>query len=250
MMQFFGEGTQQVQQALSECFPNAAIDRLDRDRLTRKDAHRNILQKFELGQTQILVGTQMIAKGHDFPNVTTVGIINADQGLRMPDFRAAEHVFQLITQVAGRSGRGDSPGSVVIQTYMPEHYSVQCAADHDFPAFLKKEMRYRRHLFYPPFSYTVHILVQDKHADRGWQAIQWMTAQFKSHKSADALVILGPTKAPIGKIKDIFRFQLLIKSGNRGMLHGLSDQIIETAIAKQLISRTGVILDIDPYQFS
>jgi len=250
MMQFFGEGTQQVQEALAKVFPDTVIDRLDRDRLTRKEAHRNILQKFELGQTQILVGTQMIAKGHDFPNVTTVGIINADQGLRMPDFRAAEHVFQLITQVAGRSGRGDSPGSVVIQTYMPEHYSVQCAADHDFSAFLKKEMRYRRHLFYPPFSYAVHILVQDKQAERGWQAIQWMVSRLKSHKEAEALVILGPTKAPIGKIKEIFRFQLLVKSPNRGLLHRLCDQVIESAIARNLISRTGVILDIDPYQFS
>lgn len=250
MMQFFGEGTQQVQEQLASQFPEAVIDRLDRDQLTRKDAHRQILQRFEKGETQILVGTQMIAKGHDFPNVTCVGIINADQGLRMPDFRCAEHVFQLITQVAGRSGRGSLHGQVVIQTYMPEHYSIQCAAKHDYEAFLKKEMRYRRHLFYPPFSHTLHLLVQDKQGERAWNAIHWMVAQIKARPEARGFVVLGPTKAPIGRIKDIFRFQLLIKSSKRRQLHAVTDYIVESAITQNMINRTSVIMDIDPYQFS
>lgn len=248
-MQFFGEGTQQIQEALEKEFPGVAIDRLDRDQLTRKDAHRRILKKFAEGDTQILVGTQMIAKGHDFPNVTTVGIINADQGLRMPDFRSAEHVFQLITQVAGRSGRGSSPGTVVIQTYMPEHYSIQCAANHDFPAFLQKEMRYRQHLFYPPYSHTVHILVQESQSDKAWQAIQWMVHWLRNHPESAQLTILGPTKALVGKIKNLYRFQLLLKSGNRSLLHRISDQVVETALASNILNRTAVFLDIDPYQF-
>lgn len=250
MMQFFGEGTQQIQEALQKKFPQVAIDRLDRDQLTRKDAMRNILKKFELGETQILVGTQMIAKGHDFPNVTTVGIINADQGLRMPDFRCAEHAFQLITQVAGRSGRGTSPGSVVIQTYMPEHYSVQSAAKHDFPAFLEKELRYRRNLFYPPFSHAVHLLVQEKSSDKAWQAIQWIMAGLQSSPQAKSLTILGPTKAPVAKIKNIYRFQLLLKAENRSLLHYLIDQVVEAAITQKVANRSAIILDIDPYQFS
>ena len=201
MMQFFGEGTQQIQELVARSFPKATVDRLDRDRLSRREAHQEILADFENRKTDILVGTQMIAKGHDFPNVTLVGIVNADQGLRMPDFRCAETVFQLITQVAGRSGRGKNPGSVVIQTYMPEHYSIVAAAQHDYEAFLKKEIRYRRHLFYSPFAHLVALLITHKDDDVACNVSTWMAEQFNNLRKGTDMVVLGPARAPIGRIK-------------------------------------------------
>ncbi|CAM2008155.1 replication restart helicase PriA [Acanthopleuribacter pedis] len=248
-LQFFGEGTQQIEAHIQELFPDYVVDRMDRDRLSAREAHQKILDKFESRQTDILVGTQMIAKGHDFPNVTLVGIVNADQGLRIPDFRSAETVFQLLTQVAGRSGRGKNPGRVVIQTYMPEHYCIRFAADHDFLAFLKKELTYREHLFYPPFAHMINIMVTHKDDQKAAQAIQWMAAQLNSVKQRADLVVLGPTKAAIGRIKGAWRYQIVLKSGDRASLHGFADQVVETCVARGLIERPAVTFDIDPYQF-
>lgn len=249
MMQFFGEGTQQIQEILEKRFPDFKVDRLDRDRLSKKDAHQQILADFEQNRTQILVGTQMIAKGHDFPNVTLVGIVNADIGLRVPDFRNAELVFQLITQVAGRSGRGDNPGSVVIQTYMPEHYSIVTAAKHDYGAFLEKELRYREHLFYSPFAYMVAILITHQDHERANQASFWMAAQFQHFSEKAGLVVLGPAKAPIGRIKNAWRYQIVLKSADRAALHQLADAVVEEAVKQGRLPRQAIIMDIDPYQF-
>lgn len=248
-LQFFGEGTQQIEDFIQQKFPDSVVDRMDRDRLGTREAHQKILEKFESRQTDILVGTQMIAKGHDFPNVTLVGIVNADQGLRIPDFRSSETVFQLLTQVAGRSGRGKNPGRVVIQTYMPEHYCIQFAAEHDFPAFLKKELTYREHLFYPPFAHMINIMVTHKDDQKAAQAIQWMAAQLNSVRQRADLVILGPTKAAIGRIKGAWRYQIVLKAGDRAKLHGYADQVVEECVKRGLIDRPAVIFDIDPYQF-
>ncbi|CAM2066580.1 Primosomal protein N' [Sulfidibacter corallicola] len=248
-LQFFGEGTQQIEELIQKEFPEFVVDRLDRDRLSAREAGQKILEKFENRETHILVGTQMIAKGHDFPNVTLVGILNADQGLRIPDFRSAEYVFQLITQVAGRSGRGENPGYVIIQTYMPDHYSIVHAANHDFLSFLGKEIRYREHLFYSPFAYMINIMVTHTDDQKAYGAAQWMAAQLGRQKDRNRMVILGPTKAPIGKIKGAFRYQIVLKSGERTSLHRHADAVVEACVAWGMIARPAVILDIDPYQF-
>ena len=249
LMQFFGEGTQQIQEYLQKQFPDTTIDRLDRDRLGEKDAHQRILGAFGLGKTRVLVGTQMIAKGHDFPNVTLVGIINADQGLRIPDFRAAEITFQLITQVAGRSGRGTKPGSVVVQTYMPDHYSITNAARHDFMSFLKKELRFRQNLFYSPFAYLVAILVTHEKKEVAEGVTQWMAEQLHHFRERAKLVVLGPARAPIGRIKDAWRYQIVLKSELRSELHRIADAVVEETVKRKLLTRQSIIMDIDPYQF-
>ena len=248
LMQFFGEGTQKIQETLQKEFPDSVVDRLDRDRLSRKNASRDILAAFEKKKTHILVGTQMIAKGHDFPNVTLVGIINADIGLRMPDFRSAEMTFQLLTQVSGRSGRGKDAGKVVIQTYMPEHYSITCAAKHDFPSFLEREMQYRRHLFYSPEAHMVSLFVTHENDQKARETIGWIANHLKASRDPN-LVLLGPAKAPVGKIKNAHRYQIIGKSRQRTHLHRLMDHAVEQAVAHKLIPRQGLILDIDPYQF-
>jgi len=249
MMQFFGEGTQQIQETIQNTFPGFTIDRLDRDRLTNREAHQKILANFEKGLTRILVGTQMIAKGHDFPNVTLVGIVNADMGLRRPDFRCAEVTFQLLTQVAGRSGRGQSPGWVVIQTYMPDHYSITCAAEHDFPAFLQQEMRYRETMFYSPFAYLVAILVTHRDEPTAQGVTGWMGQQLINLRKRGSLTVLGPVRAPIGKIKGAYRYQIVLKSADRHHLHTLADSVVEEVVKRKLLPRTAIIIDIDPYQF-
>jgi len=249
VMQFFGEGTQQIQDHVQKRFPKYSVDRLDRDRLTNREMHQVILSDFEKKKTHVLVGTQMIAKGHDYPNVTLVGIVNADQGLRMPDFRSAEVTFQLLTQVAGRSGRGEYPGSVVVQTYMPDHYSIVNAAAHDFHGFLAHELRYRESLFYSPYAAMVAILVTHED-DRHAQGVsQWMADQLTRFKHQGQLVVLGPAKAPISKIKGAYRYQIVVKSPKRTALHQIVDAVVEETVKRKLLVRTAIILDIDPYQF-
>ncbi len=248
MMQFFGEGTQQIQDHLAKRFPHHVVDRLDRDRLGEKDAAAKILAEFGKGRSHILVGTQMIAKGHDFPNVTLVGILNADQGLRVPDFRAAETTFQLLTQVAGRSGRGENAGTVVIQTYMPDHYSITCAAKHDFLAFQKRESRFRQAMFYAPYAHMVALLITHESSELAGNVAQWMAEQLH-HLGGKDLVVLGPARAPIGRIKGAWRYQVVLKSAQRGKLHQLADLVVEECVARKLLPRQAIIMDIDPYQF-
>ena len=149
-IRYFGLGTEQVEQEVVKAFPEARVKRMDADSTTRKDAHQKILDVFKAGEIDILVGTQMIAKGLDFPNVTLVGVISADTALNLPDFRAGERAFNLLTQVAGRSGRSKAGGDVILQTYMPEHYSIQAAQGHDYLRFYHEEIGYREALLYPP----------------------------------------------------------------------------------------------------
>jgi len=249
LMQFFGEGTQQLQELLQQAFPKHRVDRLDRDRIGGKDDHHRILAAFEKRETDILAGTQMIAKGHDFPNVTLVGIVNADSGLRVPDFRCAETTFQLVTQVAGRSGRGQTPGTVVIQTYMPEHYSIQCAAKHDYPAFLERELRYRESLDYAPFAHLVSLLVTDEDLGKARDASLWMAEQLDRLRGKAEMTVLGPAKAPIGRIKDAYRFQIVLKGRRRAALHRVADAVVEETVRRKILTRQAIIFDIDPYQF-
>src|SRR5437667_12821030 len=177
-----------------------------------------VLGGFRKGDIDILVGTQMIAKGHDFPQVTLVGVLAADAALSMPDFRAAERTFQLLTQVAGRSGRGDRPGEVIIQSFFPDHYTFQLACTQRFEDFYARESRYRKAMFYPPFTALAGIMVTDRDAIRA-ATLAREIGEFLDSLRSDTIRILGPAPAPLERIKRMHRHQLLIKSSSRSTLH-------------------------------
>ncbi|MCZ6770093.1 MAG: primosomal protein N' [Acidobacteria bacterium] len=246
---FLGHGTEKVQVILKELFPEAAIDRLDRDTVQRKGSSEKILGAFASGHTDILIGTQMIAKGHDFPRVTLVGVLSAEQALRMADFRAAERTFQLLTQVAGRAGRGEHPGEVIIQTYFPNHYSLKHARSQDYRLFFEEEIRFRRNFHYPPFTALANIMIQgrpQKKTQLQAKQVADLLLHHRSRLSAQRRMrVLGPAQAPIEKLKGDYRFQILIKSTSRKELH----EVLESALDE--LNQKGVTwkkpsIDIDP----
>jgi primosomal protein N' (replication factor Y) len=208
-----GVGTQRVEEDLGSVFPSARIARMDLDTTRKKDAARSILQEFADGRVDLLLGTQMIAKGHHFPGVSLVGVVNADTALHLPDFRAAERTFQLLLQVAGRAGRGGSEGEVVIQTFHPAHYVLRAAATHDVEAFVVREIEDRRELDYPPFSRVLSLTFRGKKGP----SVARAAARFRQELQADARVaplvyeVLGPAPAPIARIRDRSRWKILIK---------------------------------------
>jgi len=211
-MRDFGLGTQRLEQAVQKIFPRTEVLRMDSDAMSRKDAHRKIWETFNKGEASILIGTQMIAKGLDFPNVTLVGVVAADITLNLPDFRSGERTFQLLTQVAGRAGRGDKKGHVIIQTYNPEHYSIRTASAHDFHTFVQEELQRRELLLYPPFGqlllFTCSAL-QENTAREGAAALR---ASFEARIAfTEKEELMGPTAAPLQKVRDYYRFQLLLK---------------------------------------
>jgi primosomal protein N' (replication factor Y) len=237
----FGIGTQRVEDAVREGFPEARLARLDRDTTGTKDAHERIVAGFRGREADILIGTQMVAKGFDFPNVTLVGIITADTALNLPDFRAAERTFQLLTQVAGRAGRGDTPGEVILQTFTPEHYAIQAAAQHDYVRFYDQEIRGRSELRYPPFASLARLVAADSHADAARAKIQ--TARDIVTPLADALRVelLGPTTAPLARLNGKYRWHLLLKSEADPAL-----QTLLTEALPRLRRLSGWSLDVDP----
>ena len=188
---YLGAGSQQGEERLQELFPNARIGRMDRDTVRGRNDMERLLMRLHSGEINLLVGTQMIAKGHDIHGVTLVGVVGADYALGLPDFRAAERVFQLLTQVSGRAGRGDLPGSVIVQTYHPDHYAIQCAATHDYHAFVERELKYRRWMHYPPYAVLANLIIQSPHLEEaaGWSATlgRW----FQSTQ-LDGVRVLGP----------------------------------------------------------
>ncbi|MFQ5863901.1 MAG: primosomal protein N' [bacterium] len=209
---FRGVGTQKVEEALKERFQGARVVRMDMDTTSRKWSHDRILSDFQSGKYDILLGTQMVAKGLDFQRVTLVGVINADIGLLIPDFRSSERTFQLLTQVAGRAGRKDLPGEVIIQTYSPQSPCLLCAQQHDFKRFFHGEIAERRELIYPPFGRIISILFRGKEEEKVMRASQNYAQVIKSLKGPFS--VLGPTPSPIVKIKNLYRWQLILK-GNR-----------------------------------
>ncbi len=240
---FLGIGSERVEDELHDAFPTARIARLDRDTVTGKRQFEDILQNFRERNYDMLVGTQMIAKGHDIPNVTLVGVVSADVGLGMPDFRAAERTFQLLTQVAGRAGRGELPGIVFLQTINPDHYAVQLAAQQDYQAFFEKELQFRRFMKYPPFSAMANILVR---AAKQEDALRMSTEL--GHQLTPApenMKIMGPAEAPVPRLKAEFRYQLLIKSGSRKDLNALLKRAQEFARAQKW-NATALVIDVDP----
>ncbi len=241
---FFGEGSEHLEERLRKEFPGARIARLDRDTARTKRQYQETLGAFAAGALDILVGTQMLAKGHDFQRVTLVGVISADSSLSMPDFRAAERTFQLLTQVAGRAGRGDLPGRVLIQTFYPEHYAIQDAVKQDYPAFYDRETQFRRVMAYPPFTSLANVIVRDTDLEK---AIRWsrQLSEYFSPHDGKGLRILGPAAAPLAKLKKEHRFQFLLKSPKRSLLAKVLSGAM-TYLELKEIPETAVLVDMDP----
>jgi primosomal protein N' (replication factor Y) (superfamily II helicase) len=241
---FFGEGSEHLEERLRKEFPGARIARLDRDTARTKRQYQETLGAFAGGALDILVGTQMLAKGHDFQRVTLVGVISADSSLSLPDFRAAERTFQLLTQVAGRAGRGNLPGRVLIQTYYPEHYAIQDAVRQDYASFFERETHFRRMMQYPPFTSLANVIVRDTSLEK---AIRWSRrlSEYFSPHDGKGVRVLGPATAPLARLKNEHRYQFLLKSPKRSVLTRLLTGALAFADAKE-ISQTAVLVDMDP----
>ena len=241
---FFGEGSEHLEERLRKEFPGARIARLDRDTARTKRQYQETLGAFAGGALDILVGTQMLAKGHDFQRVTLVGVISADSSLSFPDFRAAERTFQLLTQVAGRAGRGELPGRVLIQTYYPEHYAIQDAIKQDYAAFFDREMHFRRMMAYPPFTSLANVIVRHTSLERAILMARKLSEYFSPH-DGKGVRILGPATAPLARLKKEHRFQFLLKSPKRSVLTKLLSGAMTYCDEKE-IPQTAVLVDMDP----
>jgi primosomal protein N' (replication factor Y) len=247
-MYFVGDGAERVEEYLRETFSSARIARLDRDTVRTKREYQKVLGAFANGEIDVLVGTQMVAKGHDFQRVTLVGVVAADLALGRPDFRAAERTFQLLTQVAGRAGRGELSGEVLVETYYPEHYAIQHAAQQDYTSFYEKEAHFRRVLHYPPFTALANVLVRDRKVEN---AIRWSRAlagYFASFEER-GVKILGPAAAPLARLRRDYRFQFLLKSPHRAALGKALGGCLDFCAAKQ-IPETAILVDVDPASLS
>jgi primosomal protein N' (replication factor Y) len=242
---FQGLGTERVAEQLQRRFPGVTVARMDRETVRRKGAHREILARFARGDAQVLVGTQMVAKGLDFPGVTLVGVINADVGLAWPDFRAVERTFQLLTQVAGRAGRADKPGLVIVQTYHPEHRALQAAAKHDYAAFYAHEIAERQRLMWPPFVHLARLLFTDADQARARAAAQTavLTLQDMGINEREGTVhYLGWAAAPLERLRGQWRFHVVLKGIEREPVL----QAIAELVSRPQLRHTMPVVDIDP----
>jgi primosomal protein N' (replication factor Y) len=245
-LHFVGEGTEKMEQKIAEMFSGARVARLDRDVTARRGYSHKILSQFRQGKIDILVGTQLVAKGHDFPGVTLVGVVSADMGLALPDFRAAERTFQLLTQAAGRAGRGDVPGRVLVQTFYPEHYAIRRAAEQNYEAFFAKEIRFRRAMHYPPGAALANIIAQDRILDRATLIAKEIQKFFASVTgAAQGIQVLGPAPAPLSRIKGRYRIQFLVKAASRARLNGILGRLVEHCDERSILPRS-VMIDVDP----
>jgi primosomal protein N' (replication factor Y) len=240
---FLGAGSEKVEERLHAAFPHARIGRLDRDTVRTRHDFERVLNQFHAGEINLLVGTQMIAKGHDVHGVTLVGVVGADYALGFPDFRAAERTFQLLTQVAGRAGRGETPGRVVLQTFHPDHYAIEFAQRHDYASFYEKEVRFRRWMHYPPFSALANVLVRSDKLD---QALRWTGRLGKWFEGTrhEGVRVLGPSVAPIMRLKRDYRYHFIVKAASREKLNTTLRQMLAFA-GQEKIPRTSVIVDVD-----
>jgi primosomal protein N' (replication factor Y) len=240
---FLGTGSEKLEELLHGMFPQARIARLDRDTVRGHEDFERTLNALNEAELDLLVGTQMIAKGHDIHGVTLVGVVGADSALGLPDFRAAERTFQLLTQVAGRAGRGQSPGKVILQTYFQDHYAVQYAARHDFAGFYEKELRFRSWMHYPPYASLANVLIRSDKLD---EALQWSGTLGKWFEQTrhESVRVLGPATAPILRLKRDYRYHFVLKSPSREKLNATLRAMLAYA-ATQKIPRTQVIVDVD-----
>ncbi len=241
---YLGAGSQQGEERLAELFPGARIGRMDRDTVRSRGDMERLLSRLHSGEINLLVGTQMIAKGHDIHGVTLVGVVGADFALGLPDFRAAERVFQLLTQVSGRAGRGELPGKVLVQTYQPDHYVNQFAREHDYTGFAAREMYFRRGMRYPPFSVLANVIVQSEQLE---EVLDWCTriGRWVQSRKFDGVRVLGPAAAPSSRLKRIYRYHLVLKSDRRDVLQAALREML-AMVDREEIPRRSVVVDVDP----
>jgi len=237
-----GFGTERVEHQLREHFPNARIGRVDRDAVRRRGALTAILTKFASGELDVLVGTQMIAKGHDFPRVTLVGVISADVGLGLADFRAAERTFQLLTQVAGRAGRGEQSGVALVQTLYPGHYSIQLACRQDYPAFFEHELKYRKAMRYPPLVAMINIVIRGRSFEQAMSDAIEMTRRLEPAAAVAGFAILGPAPAPLGRLRGEHRVQFFLKGHRRAAMR----EALKAVLTGTPEIRRRITIDVDP----
>ena len=242
-LKLIGEGSERVEEQLERVLPGARIARMDRDTVRRKGAHEALLRRFEAGEIDVLVGTQMIAKGHDFHRVTVVGVLSADQSLGLPDFRAGERTFQLLTQVAGRAGRGDRAGRVIVQAFDPDHPVVRLAAEQDYETFYDREIRYRATLRYPPVAALVNLIVRDTDDLRCRQWARTLGDALRRQEHG-RLILAGPGPAPVERIKNKWRQQILVRTaGRRRLVRAVDGALAEI---EGEVPRRAIHVDVDP----
>ena len=250
-IQYLGIGTEKIEAAVKQLFPKANVARLDRDTTARKGSLLKILKELQNGTTQILIGTQMVAKGHDFPNITLVGIICADLSLNFPDFRAGEYTFQLLAQVAGRTGRGNRPGRVILQSYQPNHFSITTAQRQDFRQFYDHEIHFRKALNFPPYSRLIQIRIVSQNKEKAASQAQLLAdicLQLKRDNPdfAEKIELLGPIEAPIFRVAKCYRFQMILKCSHSTLLHGFTERLRIEGL-KEKKNNVKVHIDVDPY---
>lgn len=248
LFRYFGTGTERVEESLTKILPEARVIRMDVDTTRRKGAHERLLKKFANQEADILLGTQMIAKGLDFENVTLVGVLAADSMLHLPDFRSSERTFQLLTQVSGRAGRHELEGKVIIQTYTPDHYSIKFASNYHYLAFFEHEMKIRRTFAYPPYFYLVLFTISHENEQKAYEVAQKMRTILESTLNLRAhTIVLGPSPSPIARMKNRYRFQLLIKYRHEPQLHAIINDMMEQLTEER--KEVQIIIDMNPNQF-
>ena len=247
-VQFLGTGSEKLEDILHSAFPTARIGRMDRDTVRGHADFERMLSEFQSGEIDLLIGTQMIAKGHDVHGVTLVGVVGADSALGLPDFRAAERTFQLLTQVAGRAGRGEMLGKVLLQTHFPDHYAVQFAAAHDYQGFADKELRFRGWMHYPPFDALANVVVR---SDKQEEALRYagLLGRWFEQVRHEGVRVMGPAPAPIVRLKKDYRFHFVLKAASRERLNSVLRAMLAAAL-QQKIPRTSIIVDVDAMSLS
>ena len=234
-----GFGTERIEAEVRMLLPDARIARVDRDAIRRKGSLVDVLNRFARRDIDVLVGTQMIAKGHDFPDVTLVGVISADVGLGLADFRAAERTFQLLTQVAGRAGRGARAGLAIIQSLVPEHYGVRLACAQDYRRFYEKEIEFRRHMRYPPYVAMVNVVVRGRTFEQAMDDARELAGATRGGKG---FVMLGPAPAPLTRLRGEHRAQFFLKGTSRAAMR----EALQSALAKHPELARRAVVDVDP----
>ena len=254
-VRYFGSGTEKIEETVQGLFPGRAVDRVDLDSIKKKGELNRKLKRFERGETDILIGTQLIAKGLDFKNVGLVGIVSADVSLNIPDYRSPERAFQLITQAAGRAGRGSEPGKVIIQTYSPQHYAVTMAAAGDYEAFYRAENSFRKYMMYPPYSDIFQIVFTSASEEAAREgATLWHRRLMELLPEEDRVNVFDPQQAYMSRVRDTYRYSLIIKCprGSRqryaGMINILQEE--ETLRARKKKADFIAVVDINPYSFT
>ncbi|HEV2854229.1 MAG TPA: primosomal protein N' [Thermoanaerobaculia bacterium] len=244
-LEAIGAGTERVEEDFKELFPEVNVDVLDRDTARRPGGLAAVLERFARGDVQVLIGTQMVSKGHHFPGVALTAVLAADAYLSFPDFRAVERTYNLLVQVAGRAGRGDRPGRVVIQTWHPDHYAIQAALRQDDEGFAREELRFRRVFHYPPYTRMVQLLVRDKNRDRARDFIANLAAELSAHPLSRSVRLSGPAPAPLERLRGEWRFQLLARSADGKALHRMIKDVVNELPQSRA---SDLVIDVDPQQ--